>query len=56
MSNFLPDSSCYELLTIIGNSRGLEDQNLLCKENNFCRFVALFLIDFLFLILDACHL
>lgn len=26
MSNFLPDSSCYELLTIIGNNTsGLED-------------------------------
>lgn len=54
MSNFLPDSSCYELLTIIGNSGGLEDLCLLCEENNFCRFVVFFLIDCLFLMWDVC--
>lgn len=48
MSSFLPDSTCYELLTIIGNSGGLEDQRLLCEQNNFCRFLILFLMDCLF--------
>jgi len=55
MSNFLPDSSCYELLTIIGNTAsGLGDRKPALQTKELLQFVGLFLIDCLFLTLDAC--